>query len=71
MEFPAHLLNPVFVDPFNEGQQFAREHPEVITAGLLARPAESAAELLAYSPADWLRFRKGALSVLLDISTTP
>jgi hypothetical protein len=57
---------PAFVDPYDEGRQFAREHPELATAGLLARPTEEMTELLAYSPHDWRRFRKGALSVLME-----
>lgn len=57
---------PVFVDPYDEGRQLAQEHPELLTAGLLACPAEKMSELLAYAPKDWRRFRKGALSVLIE-----
>lgn len=61
-------LTPVYVDPYDEGRQFAKEHPQLITAQLLANPSEVIAEHLAYSPHDWRRFRQGALSFLMEKS---
>ena len=55
--------DPVYVDPFDEGFQAAKEG--LVDALLLAQPAELIADRLAYSAHDWRRFRQGALKALL------
>lgn len=55
---------PVYVDPYAEGLQAAKEGN--VTVGLLALPAELMAERLAYSAHDWRRFRLGALHAMME-----
>lgn len=57
------LTAPVYVDPYDEGAQAAREG--LIDARLLAMPAAIMAERLSYSEHDWRRFRRGALAELM------
>jgi hypothetical protein len=59
-------MTPVYVDPYDEGRQFAKEHKQLITAQLLANPSDVMTKYLAYSAHDWRRFRQGALSVLIE-----
>lgn len=56
-------IDPVYVDPFDEGFHAAKEG--LVDALLLAQPAEQIAERLAYSAHDWRRFRQGALKALM------
>lgn len=61
--------NPVYIDPYDEGREFAKEYPEQCTSGLLANPAEIMGPIMGYSERDWRQFRKGALAALMKAAT--
>ena len=56
--------DPVYVDPFDEGYQAAKEGR--VTTTILALPSVMMGDQLAYSDHDWRRFRQGALKYLME-----
>ena len=56
--------DPVYVDPYEEGYHAAKAGR--VDVGIIALPAETMAETMAYSAHDWHRFRLGALKALLE-----
>jgi len=56
--------DPVYVDPYEEGYHAAKAGR--VDVGIIALPAETMAETMAYSAYDWRRFRLGALKALME-----
>ncbi len=56
--------DPVFINPYDEGYQAAREGRA--TSSILALPALMMGDQLAYSDYDWQQFLLGALKYLME-----